>query len=146
MKTTIICRFNPYGPFADHYRHARTAALAVSARGRVRQAGYFVCRGLCPGGGHRLRHRAQKSRRFYRHGQHWLGSVPAGVGTNGRIRRAVRHRGRVPERHPNGAAQPPDGDAGLYPKTCCATDIGRGECTPGGRLKSRRRSGLRRLT
>ena len=146
MKATIICRFNPYGPFADHYRHARTAALAVSARGRVRQAGHSVCRGLCPGGGHRLRHRAQKSRRFHRYGQHGLGAVPAGTGTYGRIRRSVRHRGGGSDRHPDGPTQPPDGDSGLSPETHCATDTGGGERTPGGRLKSRRRAGLRRLT
>jgi len=146
MKATIIYRSKPHGPFTDHYRHARTAALAVSARGRVRQAGHSVCWGLCPGGGHRLRHRAKKSRRFYRYGQYRLGAVPAGAGTYGRIRRSVRHRGGGSDRHPDGPTQPPDGDACLYPETCCATDIGRGECTPGGRLKSRRRAGLRRLT
>ncbi len=146
MKVTIIYRFKPHGPFADHYRHARTAALAVSARGRVRPAGHFVCRGLCPGGGHRLRHRAQKSRRFYRHGQHGLGTVPAGAGTNGGICRAVHHRGGGPYRHPAGPAQPPDGDGGFYPETYCATDTGRGERTPGGWLKSRSRAGLCGLT
>ena len=142
MKATILYRFKHHGPFADHYRHARTAALAVSARGRVRQAGHSISRGLCPGEGHRLRHRAKESRRFYRDNQFRLGTIPTGAGTYGRIRRAVRYRGGITHRHPDGAAQPSDGDASLYPETHCSTDSGRGERSPGGRLKSRRRVGL----